>query len=127
MPSSQPPPPLSLFLCSTKHMFAAGPLIQNNTKRGQSSQQVIYCRRAAVLHTPHLLSKMRPHPPLSKIVSYSSDKGLTCARWFSVIVLFVSEMKLMGVMNASNRHLWCLRSYQLYILMLDENMGALAI
>lgn len=38
------PPFLLLLLSSPEHMFTVGALTQNNTKRGQDSQQVIYCR-----------------------------------------------------------------------------------
>lgn len=106
MPSQQPPPPPSLFFYSPKHMFTAGPLIQNSTKRGQSSQQVIYCRGAAMPHTPHLLSKMSPNPPLCNtrsVSSFSYDKGLMYMHNFSVLTLLVPKMKLMGIRGATGQ------------------------
>ncbi len=106
MPSQQPPPPPSLFLYSSKHMFTAGPLIQNSTKRGQSSQQVIYCRGAAVPHTPHLLSEMRPNPHYvtqDQLFLFLLTK-VWCTHNSSVLTLLA---QLVGIMEAISQNLLC--------------------
>lgn len=107
MPSQQPPPPPSLFLYSSKHMFTAGPLIQNSTKRGQSSQQVIYCRGTAVPRTPQLLSEMRPNPSLcnqqDQLFLFLLTK-VWCTHNSSVLTFLA---QLVGIMEATSQNLLC--------------------